>query len=169
MDMLNLFYLWITVINWCFLIRLLNPVPKYTQTKHLEGRILQLFSYHINSCSGTQTSLGRIVSIIMNSNSERVSNEVDYFPSTAFFGFSFTTATALKMYQQVGSGWEIHSERNTAMETQTEGISRWLNTEKETYYNSSLQTSQVRSCAGWHPRWRRHFISQSWELHHVSI
>lgn len=102
MGTLNLLYLQFTVINQCFHI----AVPKYTQTKQLEGRILQQFSYHINSCNGIQTGLGRIVSIVTNSNSERVFNEVNYFPSTAFFGFSFTLATALKIYQQVGSGWE---------------------------------------------------------------
>lgn len=127
---MNLLYLQFTVINQCFHIAVLNTVPRYTQTKRLEGRILQLFSYHINTCNGIQTGLGRIVSIVTNSNSERVFNEVNYFPSTAFFGFSFTLATALKIYQQVGSGWEMHSERNTAMETWTEDISRWLNTEK---------------------------------------
>lgn len=69
-------------------------VPKYANTKLLEGRILWFFSYHIISYSGTQTSLRRIAGVVTNSDSDTGFNEVNYLLSTAFLGLSFARVTA---------------------------------------------------------------------------
>ena len=91
----EVFYLWITsqvFIYLCFLVAPLVMAPKYAHTELLEETILWFFSYHINSCSGTQTSLSRIVGIVMNS--DTAFNEMNYLLSATLLELSSARVTA---------------------------------------------------------------------------